>query len=98
MKLREHPLMSYRGISNWPPLWCHTGKPSLRGEIGVLASADCDRTGRRCYLSMDFQNERYIGTLLFNDFAFCVLIAKALKTRIGLSIKEIGDLDFSFTL
>jgi len=38
MKLRAHPLMSYRGVSNWPPVWVgtnHKNEP-LRGEVGVL--------------------------------------------------------------
>jgi hypothetical protein len=98
MKLRDHPLMNYRGMANWPPLWCHTGKPNLRGEIGVLTSADSDRTGNRCYLSIEFQDERYFGTLLFDDRSFCWFISKILKNRIGLSTQEIGDLDLSFTL
>lgn len=98
MMLRAHPLMNYRGLPNWPPLWCRTGKPSLTGEIGVLTSADSDRTGKRCYLSMEFQGERYFGTLLFDDSTFCWYICKTLKNRIGLTIKEIGELDLAHTL
>jgi hypothetical protein len=98
MKLRDHPLMSYRGVSNWPPVWCRTGRQTLTGEIGVLANADTDRSGSRCYISIDFENERYCGTLLFTDVAFCWFIAKMFKNRIGASIKEIGDLDLSYTL
>ena len=39
MKLREHALMSYRGIRSWPPTWTWIygleGK-QLQGEIGIL--------------------------------------------------------------
>jgi hypothetical protein len=98
MKLREHPLMSYRGMSNWPPVWCRTGQPTLSGEIGVLVNADCDRAGDRCFITMDLESQRYLGTLLFTDKKFCWLICKLLKNRTGMSIKEIGDLDLSYTL
>ncbi len=97
MKLRDHPLMIYRGVQNWPPVWCHTGKQSLKGEIGVLASADTARQGNRCYVSMDFEDERYTGTLLFDDVVFGWFVTKSFKDRIGASIKDIGDLDFSFS-
>lgn len=98
MKLRDHPLMSYRGISNWPPIWCRTGKETLTGEIGVLVNADTDRSGSRCYLSIDFENERYCGTLLFTDITFCWFITKILRNRIGMPIKDVGDLDLSYGL
>ena len=96
--LRDHPLMSYRGMTNWPPVWCRTGEETLSGEIGVLVNADSDRSGKKCYLTIDFESRRYLGTLLFSDEKMCWLITKTLKNRVGLSIKEIGDLDMSFTL
>ena len=95
MKLRDHPLMTYRAAPNWPPVWCHAGKPNLTGEVGVLVNADSDRSGSRCYLSMEFEKERYASTLLFTDVAFCWYITKVLKNRTGFTIKEIGDLDLS---
>jgi hypothetical protein len=97
MKLRDHPLMIYRGVQNWPPVWCRTGKHPLKGEIGVLASADTARQGNRCYVSMDFEDERYTGTLLFDDVVFGWFVTKSFKDRIGASIKDIGDLDLSFS-
>ena len=98
MKLRDHPLMSYHGITNWPPVWCRTGVQNLTAEIGTLVNADSDRSGKKCYLTIDFGNQRYLGTLLFSDDKMCWFITRTLKNRIGLSIKEIGDLDLSFTL
>jgi len=47
---------------------------------------------------MDLESQRYLGTLLFTDKKFCWLICKLLKNRTGMSIKEIGDLDLSYTL
>ena len=38
MKLRTHPLMSYRGVSNWLPVWVGTNRrhEPLKVEVGVL--------------------------------------------------------------
>ena len=39
VKLRDHPLMSYRGIPNWPPVWTQMrigGVKIVKGEVGVL--------------------------------------------------------------
>jgi hypothetical protein len=98
MTLRDHPLMTYHGATSWPPVWCRTGEQPLTGEIGVLVSVDCDRTGNRCYLGMEIDDRRYLGTLMVNDVAFCWLVTKILKNRTGMSIKDIGDLDLSFAL
>jgi hypothetical protein len=41
MLLRNHPLMRYRGIASWPPVWTWIGggeKKRPRGEIGILRS------------------------------------------------------------
>jgi predicted oxidoreductase len=90
--------MSYRGMTNWPPVWCRRGSENLTGEIGILVNADCDRSGRKCYLTIDFENQRYLGTLLFTDDKMCWFITKILKNRIGRSIEEIGNIDLSYTL
>ena len=39
MLLRDHPLMSFKGMSSWPPVWTWIDgheKKSARGEIGIL--------------------------------------------------------------
>jgi hypothetical protein len=38
MLLRDHPLMLYRGVPNWPPVWsCTDGRNQHpRGEVGTL--------------------------------------------------------------
>jgi hypothetical protein len=46
---------------------------------------------------MDFEDERYTGTLLFDDVVFGWFVTKSFKDRIGASIKDIGDLDLSFS-
>ena len=42
MELRDHPLISYRGLPSWPPTWSPANPKShlkvLRGEIGAKSS------------------------------------------------------------
>ena len=78
MLLREHPLMSYRGVPSWPPLWTWVDGPenkSPKGEIGFLISIWASLTGSqppdRCYLLMNHQRSSYMGCLLFDDDKFC---------------------------
>ena len=38
MRLRDHPLMSYQGIVNWPPTWVWLDGPEEqqpKGELGI---------------------------------------------------------------
>ena len=103
MKLREHPLMSHRGIPNWPPS-CTQGSGSeadalLRSESGILQHIMThDRLPHRFYLLVKHDNNRYVATLLFDDPTFCRQVADLLEFYIGCSIREIGDLDMSYTL
>ena len=79
MKLRDHPLMSYRGNSNWPPVWTpRTGavRRSLRGEIGRLELVYCHpRISERFFLVIEHEGSFYTGSLLFSDPAFAKAIA-----------------------
>ena len=101
MQLRDHPLMSYRGVCNWPPTWLRTGGGSsdifqnkLHGEIGVLDQVFLSRVTpyTRCYLTIEFEGEPYMGTLIFEDATFCRQVFKLLENQIPKPIKEIGDL------
>jgi hypothetical protein len=100
MKLREHPLMSYRGLANWPPGWLRRGggrHKFLRGEIGVLSHVlyGGARPRSRIYLIMEHEGEEYIGALLFSDGTYCGQIADLLRDHRGYTIEEIGSLDVS---
>ena len=98
MKLRDHPLMSYRGIPNWPPLWTyplppkkHNSARSLRGEVGVLKYVHSNSLmSNKCFLVIDFQEETYIGSLLCKDDIFCAQISKLLRYHVGCPIKDIA--------
>jgi hypothetical protein len=100
MTLREHPLMSRNGISNWPPVWIQArdGRHTLRGEIGKLRELLAETKRNRSFLVIEHNQERYVGALFFDDNQFCCLICQLLHSYIGHSIKEIGALDLSSTL
>jgi len=102
MKLRAHPLMSYRGVSNWPPVWVgtnHKNEP-LRGEVGVLEDVVPSQTenASRFFLRIEDEGWRYVGCLLFGDLAFCRQIYKLMIAHRGDTIAQIGDIDLSHTL
>jgi hypothetical protein len=100
MTLRDHPLMRRAsGFDSWPPIWTTTRNDphdTPRGEIGhlkdVLKSPVDDYS---LFLIIDYQGHRYMGATSFDNPAFCRGIYTLLKSHIGFSIKEIGDLDLS---
>ena len=100
MKLRDHPLMSYGGIANWPPVWTSTSVAEpLRGEIGILKRVMLHPfLPRRCFLMIEHEKQRYMGCLLFDDVAFSKEIHELLQLYVGCSIEEIGNIDLSHTL
>jgi hypothetical protein len=102
MRLRDHPQMNYRGQANWPPVWFRlkSEQPKkMMGEVGVLIESLWHaHLAKRLFLSMKFDQELYMGALLFTDATFCQQLHRILKQHIGRSIREIGDLDISFTL
>jgi hypothetical protein len=96
MKLREHPLMSYKGLSSWPPMWVRADlrQQALEQEAGVLSEVRLHDLGScKIFLGMQYDGSRYIGYLWFDDQPFCVETYNLLKSCIGCSIKDIGDTD-----
>jgi hypothetical protein len=94
-------MMSFRRLRNWPPVWSQRGPKdaTLQGEIGNLIYVHFSReSSTRFYLVIDHEGAKYVGSLIFDDPVFCGQICTLLKGNIGRSIKEIGDLDLSYTL
>src|SRR5262245_46984439 len=103
MLLRDHPLMRYRGIPNWPPSWLWTGGAENKrpiGEVGILKSIELSHVlpANRCFLSIEHKGSSYMGCLLFDDVAFCQDIAELLQSHCNRPMVEIGSLDLSYTL
>ena len=98
MKLRDHPLMAYRKMRNWPPIWIekYADNKTLTGEIGVLTHiGTSSMRSKRCFLHITYNDKPYVGSLFFDDLAFCAFVRELLKKNIHESIEEIGDLDVS---
>jgi|ERR671922_1091790 hypothetical protein len=103
MKLRNHPLLTRdNGFRSWPPLWTttrHNKDDKPIGEIGSLEDVMMsDLIKDKVFMFMQYDGLRYMGFMYFDDAQFCSDIYILLKSKLGLSIKEIGDLDLSDTL
>ena len=102
MLFRDHPLMTYRRLRNWPPVWsCTDGhNQHPKGEVGTLKAVFRSETQppSRFFLVMSHGGSEYLGCLLFNDEAFCCQVMELLKAHCNRSIAEIGGLDVSHTL
>ena len=103
MLLRDHPLMSYRGLRSWPPVWTwHGGAPNIhpRGEIGILREVLPSNISPadRCFLHISHEGAQYVGCLLIEDPTFCYQIVKFLHGCCNRPIAEIGSLDISHPL
>ena len=76
-------------------------KPTKKnlGEIGTLIGVILNNAAPdKLFLRMEIKTGRYMGCLAFNDHVFCRQLYIFLQGHIGKSIKEIGDLDLSYTL
>jgi hypothetical protein len=95
MKFRDHPLLSHR----WPPTWLWAGGGKYvhaEGEIGVLTDVMLCSTEpcEKCFLIMEHDGRKYMGTLLVGDPSFCQDIYTVLIEQRGKPIKNIGEIDF----
>src|SRR5215510_10371082 len=102
MLLRDHPLMMYRRLPNWPPVWLCTDGYDQRpkGEIGILKAVfrSAMQPTNRCFLLIRHEGSEYLGCLLFDDEAFCRQVMELLKGHCNRSIAEIGRINLAYTL
>lgn len=89
--------MRFNGTCNWPPVWKETREvapKTLTGEVGTLSYVYAsENVSNKIYLVINHQRENYIGSLVFDEHAFCAKIARLMRSQIGKSITEIGDLE-----
>jgi hypothetical protein len=95
--------MTHKGVfSTWPPKWTATDRDrddKPVGEVGILEDVLMSNlVDNKLFIFMQCEGLRYMGFMNFDDPPFCRQIYSLLKSNLGLSIKEIGDLDVSFTL
>jgi hypothetical protein len=103
MKLRDHPLMIRKsGHPSWPPVWTPTDQNRDDKPVGEAGTLENVMVGNlvddKIFVFMQYQGLRYMGFMKFDDPMFCRTIYTLLRSKIGLSMKEIGDLDVSYTL
>jgi hypothetical protein len=101
MKLRDHPVMKRKnGFQTWPPMWTtthHDKDDKPFGEVGILEDVIMnDLIYEKVFLFIKYQDLRYMGFMGFEDPKICYEIYLLLKSKVGISIKEIGDLDLDF--
>jgi len=90
------------GVSTWPPRWTKShgdGNSKLSGEIGtltkVLINPALDNT---IFLWMENEGAEYVTALVFDDRSWCLQLHNLLKSKIGVSLRAIGDIDLANTL
>jgi hypothetical protein len=103
MDLRNHPLISHRGISSWPPRWLWLGdgmKRHPKGEVGILREIKIPVTQpfNRCFLVIEYKAAMYMGCLLIDDLSLCSQVSRLLQSHRGESIEQIGNLGLSHSL
>ena len=100
LTFRYHPVMTRTsGFQSWPPIWTTTRRERNDrpvGEIGILKQVLMnDLFNSMLFLIIEYQSVRYMGAMQFDDSKFCYEISNILKSHVGYSIKEIGDLVLS---
>jgi hypothetical protein len=100
MQLRDHPLMTGKSVfPTWPPKWTATDRDrddKPVGEVGILEDVLMSNlVDDKVFISMQCEGLRYMGFMSFGDPPFCRQIYTLLKSNVGRSIKEIGDLSFT---
>jgi hypothetical protein len=102
MLLRDHPLMRYHGLPNWPPAWTWIGgveNKQPQGEVGILKTIELSKVqpANRFFLRIEYEKSSYMGCLLFDDRVFCSQMANLLEGYCNRPIAEIGSLDLAYT-
>ena len=101
LQLRDHPMMKRdSGHVVWPPAWRRFGDDAIAtDEIGYLERVRVKPDLKACiFLTIDHNGSNYMGSMTFDDSVFCLQLCELLKSKIGRSIREIGDLDVSHLL
>jgi hypothetical protein len=102
MKLRDHPLMSYKGTCSWPPAWLwRDGYENTypEGEVGILREVLLSTVppNNSFFLIMEHCGAQYMGALLLSDYAFYLQIYALLVHNCGETMRDIGEIDISHT-
>ena len=95
MELRNHQLMAFHGVRNWPAIWrTALGTPAPTGEIGTLDHVQFSTIDPgTCIITMFHDGYYYVGRLSFDNNEFSRQICELLKANFGRSLVDIGSID-----
>src|SRR5215831_3698744 len=96
MKLRDCTLLSYRGVSSWPPIWVGWNSKQLdqsKTETAVLKDVTLSTAAPRCYVMIEHEGEEYLGSLLFEDHNACLRVYQLLLSHRGERIRQVSEID-----
>ena len=86
----------------WPPDWSNAYQAKERwphDEIGMVENVSMHELLDRCiFLHVKHDVFYYVGSMYFDDRASSMMVYTFLKSVVGRSIAEIGDLDVSHLL
>jgi len=89
VQLRQHP--------NWPPAWVRTngtGDKYISGALGVLERTQTSLVdGKRCYITIRYQNSTHIGGVNFDDARICRKVCTFLGSYYGQPVEKIAQLE-----
>jgi hypothetical protein len=93
--------MSYRGVSNWPPVWTWIDGEEIKhveGEVGILKEVRLSnvRAANRILMVIEHENDRYVGCVPFDNYFFCRVILTLLEDCHSRSLREIGELEIFY--
>jgi hypothetical protein len=95
MKLKDHRLMQYHNIPNWPPSYLTSDyRQETIDASGILRSVTLDtRSANRCFLMVEMGGLGYVSWVKFDDAGFRARFVKTVSGHLNKRMKEIGDLE-----
>jgi len=88
-QLRQHP--------NWPPAWVRTngtGDKYISGALGILERTQASLAdGKRCFITIRYQNSTYIGGINFDDAQTCRKVCTFLDSYYGQPVEQVAQLE-----
>jgi hypothetical protein len=103
MNLRDHPLLSHRGVRSWPPAWHWLGDGKNhhpKGEVGILKQVKVPTTSplNRCFLVIEYAGAFYMGCVLSDDVPFAIGLGRLLASHCNKPLESIGSIEIDHLL
>jgi hypothetical protein len=71
----------------------HEKRGYPQGEVGMLKKVSAVPVRKRCFLTIEYGNESYMGCLFVSDASFCQQLFTLRQQHLGSTIEQIGGLD-----